>query len=227
MASNLSKFMESFERNQQQGKHEGDDNSAVSSFEQSSTQEVSDVSEQPNKVNGSKSPETQHQQPKMKIKLTPKIRKVEATPTEPQQDQSLEDRRNRLKAMQEAQRRRQQQTTVDDGQLQMSQGVPGIATDETPRRRGPKPKVEVKQGTVHDEAVIERLFTESETNPKFHDAWVTLYRKAFASDKQTMTNAKIRNGRFRLDETGKLEILSDFPTYGKTSKDLMSQTWKL
>lgn len=131
--------------------------------------------------------------------------------------------------MQDAQRVRQRQDTNDgrSDQRQVLQELPEMVTDETPKRRGPKPKVEIKQGTVHDESVIERLFTESETNPKFHDAWVALYKKAFASDKQTMTNAKIRNGRFRLDETGKLEILSDFPTYGKTSKDLMSQTWKL
>lgn len=231
MASNLSKFMESFEQQQsvtKEGKVEGIFNIGDPDNEQQTNEHARNIVEVP------KTNVNQPSAPKIKIKLTSKPQVNENNPfqivsdaidepisqvvlPEPQQNQSAEERRNKLKSMQEEQRRKQQQ--------QKTEYV--VKPVETPKKRGPKPKVEIKPGTAYDEALIERLFLESETDTKFHDAWVDLYKKALSSDKQTMTNAKIRKGRFRFDETGKLEILPDFSTYGKTSKDLMNQIWEI
>lgn len=71
------------------------------------------------------------------------------------------------------------------------------------------------------------LFIKSETDEKFKEQWLDIYHKALKSNKTTMTNQKIRNGRFRIDSTGKIEILSDFSTYNKTSKILMREKWEI
>lgn len=77
------------------------------------------------------------------------------------------------------------------------------------------------------EDFINRMFIESETNIRFKEKWIELYEKAINSDKKTIINNKIRNGRFRIKDDGKLEILADFNTYGKTSKELLNMRWKL
>lgn len=81
-----------------------------------------------------------------------------------------------------------------------------------------------KQDELSEE-LIEKLFVESETDINFKEKWIELYKKALESDKKTLTNNKVRRGRFRLDEKGKLIILSDFNTYNKSSKDLLHDNW--
>lgn len=77
------------------------------------------------------------------------------------------------------------------------------------------------------EQKLERMFIESETKIQFRDKWYEIYNKAVNSDKKTIINNKIRNGRFRIQDDGKLEILADFNTYGKSSKELLNMNWKL
>lgn len=72
---------------------------------------------------------------------------------------------------------------------------------------------------------LEEMFTKSGTDEKFKEKWFELYQKSVESNKNTMTNRKIRNGKFRFDDAGKLEILPDFDTYGKSSKQLLQEQW--
>ena len=72
---------------------------------------------------------------------------------------------------------------------------------------------------------LEEMFTKSDTDEKFKEKWFELYQKSIESNKNTMTNRKIRNGKFRFDDAGKLEILPDFDTYGKSSKQLLQEQW--
>ena len=74
---------------------------------------------------------------------------------------------------------------------------------------------------------INELFAKSETLSKFRDNWFALYEKAINSDKKTRINQKIKTGRFRFNIDGNLEILSEFDTAGKTSKDLLNLAWKI
>ena len=54
-----------------------------------------------------------------------------------------------------------------------------------------------------------------------------IYNKAISSNKNTQTNAKVQKGRFRINDTGKIEILADYSTYNKTSKQLLNEKWKV
>ena len=71
------------------------------------------------------------------------------------------------------------------------------------------------------------MFENSETAPFFKEKWMALYQKAINSDKKTLINDKIRRGRFRINEEGKMEILPDFETKGKSSKQLLRESWKI
>lgn len=85
-----------------------------------------------------------------------------------------------------------------------------------------------KEDLSMDEKVLaEKLFEESETPLIFREKWFALYEKALSSGKQTMTNQKVKNGKFRLNEVGALEILPDFETKGKSSNDLLHEVWKI
>ena len=78
---------------------------------------------------------------------------------------------------------------------------------------------------INNDKNLEMLFIKSETPLQYKDKWYELYQKALDSNKNTITNQKVKNGKFRLDETGKLEILPDHETYGKTSNQLMKEKW--
>lgn len=52
-------------------------------------------------------------------------------------------------------------------------------------------------------------------------------KKPSIATKKTRINQKIKNGRFRFNINGDLEILSDFDTSGKSSKDLLNIVWKI
>ena len=101
------------------------------------------------------------------------------------------------------------------------------------------PKVEEPINEVKEEVVkeyfvgtytkeeVNMLFERSETDSRFYDLWLSIMRKAFASGKHTITNKKVRDGRFTFDENGKLETLPDFDTYGMDAKDILKKQWKI
>ena len=101
---------------------------------------------------------------------------------------------------------------------------------EPPKVEEPTNEVkEVKEyfiGTYTKEEV-DMLFQRSETDSRFYDLWLSIMRKAFASDKHTITNKKVRDGRFTFDENGKLDTLPDFDTYGMDAKDILKKQWKI
>lgn len=74
---------------------------------------------------------------------------------------------------------------------------------------------------------LDQLFAESGTPYIFREKWMEIYKKAEKSGKTTLTNAKVKAGKFRLDEAGKMEILPDFNTYGKTSNQLLHENWNI
>lgn len=82
-----------------------------------------------------------------------------------------------------------------------------------------------KEYTNND--IIDEFFIKSETELKFKDKWIEIYNKAINSEKNTITVDKIKRGKFRINEQGKIEILPDHETYGKTSKILLKENWKL
>lgn len=76
-----------------------------------------------------------------------------------------------------------------------------------------------------DEQRINYLFFKSETKEVFKEKWIEIYKKALSSDKKTITNSKIRNGRFRINDEGALEILANFDTQGKNCDNLLNTNW--
>lgn len=74
---------------------------------------------------------------------------------------------------------------------------------------------------------LERLYLESGTPEIFKQKWFNTYNKAIHSEKNTLINQKVKKGKFRFDEGGVIEILPDFPISGKSSKDLLNETWSI
>lgn len=74
---------------------------------------------------------------------------------------------------------------------------------------------------------VEALFIESETPDMFRQKWFEFYEKALNSSKRTMTNQKVRSGRFRFNDKGEFEILPNFKTKGKSSNDLLHESWEI
>lgn len=94
-------------------------------------------------------------------------------------------------------------------------------------------KVEEIQSNIVQESeeekakrIAEELFVKSETPIEFKEQWMQIYNKGLSSTKNTMTSQKVKKGRFRLDSHGEIEILADFDTYGKSSKDLLKLNWQ-
>lgn len=86
-------------------------------------------------------------------------------------------------------------------------------------------KLEINEEKI--EVDLNLLFLESETPEQFREKWFDLYNKSQISDKKTITNQKVRNGRFRFNSTGDLEILSNFKTKGKSSNELLHESWNI
>ena len=84
-----------------------------------------------------------------------------------------------------------------------------------------------KNSENNEKLRVEKMFENSETALFFKEKWMALYQKAINSDKKTLINDKIRRGRFRINEEGKMEILPDFETKGKSSKQLLRESWKI
>lgn len=74
---------------------------------------------------------------------------------------------------------------------------------------------------------LEKLFLESETDERFKEKWMSVYEKAINSNKKNSINAKVREGKFRIDKDGNIEIMPEFETYGKSSKLLLNQHWQI
>lgn len=86
----------------------------------------------------------------------------------------------------------------------------------------------VRQETEDEQKNLEKiltLFKNSETNEEWKGKWMEIYEKALKSTKKTLTNDKIRRGRFRINEKGDIEILPDFPTHAFSAKGLLQQKW--
>lgn len=84
------------------------------------------------------------------------------------------------------------------------------------------------QGTyVHETSVtdIERMFIESETDPEFKEDWLEMYERARRSRKKTSTVRKILNGRFRIMDGGRMDILSELKTHDMSSSDMLNTKW--
>lgn len=111
--------------------------------------------------------------------------------------------------------------------------INNVITEETDDIINVKIEQELKikiDENVHVKKEVEKidvLFIKSETLNAFKDKWVELYEKAINSDKKTTINQKIKNGRFRFNIDGNLEILSELDTSGKSSKDLLNLSWKI
>lgn len=91
----------------------------------------------------------------------------------------------------------------------------------------PNNKVENNVSSHNSKIDLEKMFIESETPEEFRDKWFELYNKSLTSTNKTMTNNKIKNGRFRFNTEGELEILANFKTKGKSSNQLLHEIWKL
>lgn len=154
-------------------------------------------------------------------------------------------REQRLKELQEAQLRKQMERAAAskanrEKEQEVPQSVEAHRVNQKPaetqrtvraeseKNGDTKQKVQTDNARVNDlpsEAWINEAFIRSETDPKYKQIWIGYLQKAYGSDLHTMTNEKIRNGRFRIDTTGHLEILPDHDTYGKSSNALLTDKW--
>lgn len=75
------------------------------------------------------------------------------------------------------------------------------------------------------EEYIQELFNQSETERKFREEWVELYLKGLRSTKKNHTVKKIINGRFRIINGGKMEILSELKTHNMSLPDILKTQW--
>jgi hypothetical protein len=104
---------------------------------------------------------------------------------------------------------------------------------ETLPRQESKPAVNERptesiQKPEEDKAAdVEKLFKSSETNEEYRELWMSIYNKALNKTSNGNISKKILNGRFRINKDGKLEILPNFPTFGKTSNQLMQEKWDI
>ena len=74
---------------------------------------------------------------------------------------------------------------------------------------------------------MEKLFKESGTPTIMRERWFNMYEKAIKSTKNTEITKKVRNGKFRINNNKDVEILPDYPTAGKSSKQLLREHWKI
>lgn len=88
-----------------------------------------------------------------------------------------------------------------------------------------KKKVEPAIIEVSKEEKENQLFLLSETPQEFKKQWIDLFNKANESNKNTMTNAKVKSGKFRFNRQGEVEILPDHDVANKTSAQLLKEIW--
>lgn len=73
----------------------------------------------------------------------------------------------------------------------------------------------------------EELFEMSGTSLSFKDKWERTYNSALKKEISNLFNDKVKNGKFRYDKDGVLEILPEMQTYGKSSKELLESRWEI
>lgn len=77
------------------------------------------------------------------------------------------------------------------------------------------------------EAELEELYKISDTAINQKERWFEIVDKAWKSDVKSLSNKKFKNGKFRLDQNGHIEMLPDHETHGYSSKDLLKQQWRI
>lgn len=66
----------------------------------------------------------------------------------------------------------------------------------------------------------------SETPENLRAEWMKTYMQSFKTKKRGYVVDKCKRGLFRLTEDMKLEILSDYRTYGKSGSDIIKDLTK-
>lgn len=88
-------------------------------------------------------------------------------------------------------------------------------------------KVDGKFIMIPSKEELDKLFRISGSEFAQKERWLELVQQAWDSKTKTLTNEKFRNGKFRLDIHGHIELLPDHETYGFSSKDLLQQHWRI
>ena len=91
----------------------------------------------------------------------------------------------------------------------------------------PIKNIENENNQKYNEIDLELLFKKSETSEKFKEKWMKVYNKAINSKKKNSINSKVREGKFRINNDGNIEIMPEFDTFGKTSKFLLNEHWNI
>lgn len=71
----------------------------------------------------------------------------------------------------------------------------------------------------------EAMFINSETPIERKEEWFSYIEKAKQSKKRNSFIIKVLNGKFRILQDGKMEMLPEIVTYNKTSKDILKTKW--
>ena len=152
--------------------------------------------------------------PKIKLNKTIKLNKIN-TNNESQNDEQLLSEQEKIFL----ENRKKDQIVKEQLEKDLIKSLESVNT--------PNNKVENNVSSHNSKIDLEKMFIESETPEEFRDKWFELYNKSLTSTNKTMTNNKIKNGRFRFNTEGELEILANFKTKGKSSNQLLHEIWKL
>lgn len=80
-----------------------------------------------------------------------------------------------------------------------------------------------KQYDNFSEEEIYVLFQKTGTQEAYYEQWKRVYLDSFKTKKNNYIVQKCKQGLFRLNESGKIEILPNFPTYGKTPEQIIKE----
>jgi len=83
---------------------------------------------------------------------------------------------------------------------------------------------ELRSG-VDDEEFYERMFLRSGTSSSRREEWFSMISRARSSRKRTFLTSKILEGKFRITEMGKLEILPDLDISDRSLSEIMRLNW--
>ena len=106
-----------------------------------------------------------------------------------------------------------------------------LITEEKIEEKPKENKTEIKASEVKkqedltNEKIIEQMFLNSGTISSMKDMWLETYKKGLKSIKTNLTVKKIKNGRFRITEEGKLEILPDLKVESMETQEIFKQKW--
>lgn len=76
-----------------------------------------------------------------------------------------------------------------------------------------------------DEEVAEKLFVHSETEEKNKKIWFDVYNKAQSSKKDNRVANALKAGQFMIINDGQIFLLSKYDVFGKSSNDIINDTW--